>query len=247
MAPTAARPSAAIICRAAPSRADLRTLASSWAMCCSARRVAWRIDSAAMPPRGATRAASAVRSASTGMPKSASAAGGMHLRIQGRARGRAARLIAADVRPVAQVLDAQEFLHLDPGARQRLPDGVRDRRDERLGAVSDGHRRVQPLRADDGRGVRGEVGGGAEAGRVGQVVPERDPDAVPGRRGPDHHDAGLRDEAEQVRDDREERRGRVHPDDPVHVGGLRGLRVVITRSTGLSHTASVGCAGPGGP
>ena len=83
MAPTSASPSAAIRCRAAPRRADLRTLASSWVTCRSARRVAWRIDSAVMPPSGATRAATAARSGSTCGPAGAltskgTPAGGQH-------------------------------------------------------------------------------------------------------------------------------------------------------------------------
>jgi hypothetical protein len=66
-----ASPSAAIICRAAPMREDLRALAGSRAARCSVWRVAWRIDSAAMPPTGATRAAIAARPASTCFPAAA--------------------------------------------------------------------------------------------------------------------------------------------------------------------------------
>ena len=71
MAPTAFSPAAAIICRAAPRRADLRTLPSNWPACRSARRVAWRMDSASAPASGATCAATSARSASTGIPAAA--------------------------------------------------------------------------------------------------------------------------------------------------------------------------------
>ena len=74
MVPTAVSPAAAIICRAAPRRADLRTLASSWLACRSARRVASRMDAAVLPPTGATRAATSARSASTEIPAAVMAA-----------------------------------------------------------------------------------------------------------------------------------------------------------------------------
>ena len=104
-------------------------------------------------------------------------------------------------------------MHVDPGLPGRVPHFVRDRGHQRLGTVADRHRRGQPLRAQDGDRVRGEIGDQVGLGRIGQVVAERDPDAVAGRRDPDHDEARLGDEAEQMRDEREQGGGRAGPDD----------------------------------
>jgi hypothetical protein len=49
--------------------------------------------------------------------------------------------------------------------------------------------------------VRGEVGDQVRLGRIGQVVAERELDAVAGRHDPDHDEARLGDEAEQMGDE----------------------------------------------
>ena len=74
MAPTAFSPSAAIICRAAPMRGDLRTLREQLAGVPFGPAGGLAHGFAAMPPSGATRAATAARSASTGFPALAMAA-----------------------------------------------------------------------------------------------------------------------------------------------------------------------------
>ena len=145
--------------------------------------------------------------------------------IERRARGRAAVLISAQVGPVAPVLDAQDVQHVDPGHPRRGTQRPRHLVDQRPGTKADRHQRGQPLRADDADGVRGDVRGDSRTGRIGQVVAERDLDPVVGRLGPDHNQAGLRHEAEQVRHDREQRLGRSGPDlDRVRLERVRGLR-----------------------
>ena len=62
-------------------------------------------------------------------------------------------------------------------------------------------------------GVRGDLGGGAGVGRVGEVVAQRDLDPAVGWSGAEDDEAGLGGEAEQVRDDREQA-GRVADPDP---------------------------------
>jgi hypothetical protein len=113
-----------------------------------------------------------------------------------------------------------------PGLQCRILELVRCGGHQRPGTVADRHRSGQPLRGADADRVRCDVGGQVRVGRIGQVVAERDPDAVARRRGPDHHDAGLGHEADQVRHDREQCRGRAGPDNDAGLrsrGGLRGL------------------------
>ena len=86
-------------------------------------------------------------------------------------------------------------MQVDPGPLRRVPHRVRRRCHQRLGTLSDGDRGGQLLGADDAGRVCGEV----RPMRVGQVIPERDPDAVARGREPDHDDAGLGHEAEQMR------------------------------------------------
>ncbi len=75
----------------------------------------------------------------------------------------------------------------------------------------------------------GQVRGDADTGRIGQVVPERDLDVAGQVIDPDHHEAGLRHEAEQVRDEGEQRRGRVDGNGVgLHAGpSLRVLRMRV--------------------
>ena len=125
----------------------------------------------------------------------------MRAGIERRARGRAAGFIGAPVGPVAAVLDAQDVPQLDAGLPGCVPQCAGYRVDQGLGTVADGHHRGQPLRAEHADGVLGDVRGGPGTGRIGQVVAEGDLDAVVRRLGPDHDQAGLRHEAEQVRHD----------------------------------------------
>jgi hypothetical protein len=61
--------------------------------------------------------------------------------------------------------------------------------------------------------VPGDILGHALAWRVGQVVPERDPNTVTGRGEPDHDQAVLGHEPEQLRDDGQQGRRRTDPHD----------------------------------
>ena len=142
--------------------------------------------------------------------------------IERHARSRAAVPIGAKVGPVASVLDAQDVQHVDPGRPGRGTQCVRHRVDQRPGTVADRHQRGQPLRTDHADGVRGDVRRDPRTGRIGQVVAERDLDAVVRSLGPDHDQAGLRHEAEQARHDREQRLGRSGADlDGVRLRGVR--------------------------
>ena len=87
------------------------------------------------------------------------------------------------------------------GLAHRLRGNPAERRDAGC------HRRGQALRAQHGDRVRDDVGDQVGLGRFGQVVSERDPDAVAGRRDPDHDQARFGNEAEQVRDERQQGRG----------------------------------------
>ena len=140
------------------------------------------------------------------------AAAGLAAGSKGVPGGGTAGLVAARVGPVAAVLDPEDVAQVDPGLPRRVAQRVRDRVDQDFGTVSDRRHRGQLLRADDADGVRGDVRGDPGAGRVGQVVAEGDLDAVARRRGPHHHQAGLRHEAEQVRHDGEQLARRARAD-----------------------------------
>jgi hypothetical protein len=166
------------------------------------------MDSAVLPPSGATRAAMAARSASAGAPLLARAtAAGVSAGIEGHAGGRAAGLVAAQVGPVAAVLDPQEIPEVDAGLGEGVPQHVFQRGDQGFVAVSDRHGRGQPQRPEDAGGVRGDVRGHGGVGWIGQVIPERDLDAITRRRRADHDKACVRHEPEQVRHDRQQRCG----------------------------------------
>ena len=66
--------------------------------------------------------------------------------------------------------------------------------------------------------MRGDLGDQFRFGRVGQVVAERDPDAIAGRSDPDHDEARLGDEAGQVGDDTQQSGWRA----PLGITGLGG-------------------------
>ena len=125
----------------------------------------------------------------------------MRAGIERRARDWAAGFIGAPVGPVAPVLDAQDVPQLNAGLPGCVPQCARYRIDQGFRTVADGHHRGQPLRAEHADGVFGDVRGDPGTGWIGQVVAERDLDAVVRRLGPEHDQAGLRHEAEQVRYD----------------------------------------------
>ena len=87
--------------------------------------------------------------------------------------------------------------------------------------------------------MRGDLGDQFRLGRVGQVIAERYPDTVAGRRDPDHEQARLGDEAEQMRDEPQQGGGRAGPDYEVRLLVVLGPREVVTRGKGLSHAVSV--------
>ena len=98
-------------------------------------------------------------------------------------------------------MDAQDVAQLQVGPGDRLADRVSDGGDQRAGAVADDDGHGELLAGQDRDGVRGDARRRLAVGWVGQVVPERDVDAVTGAAGPDDHEAVVGDEAEQVRDD----------------------------------------------
>ena len=177
MAPTAFSPSAAIICRAAPRRAGLADLGEQLAGVplgpAGGLAHGFRGDAAERRDPGRHRGPVGQH------PVPGAGQGGrgrMRAGIERRARGRAAGLVGAQVGPVASVLDAQDVQHVDPGRPRRGAQRARHRVDQRPGTVADRHQRGQPLRAEHADGVRGDVRGDPRAGRIGQVVAERDLD-----------------------------------------------------------------------
>ena len=139
--------------------------------------------------------------------------GPVSIGLERHAGRRAAVLVAAHVGPVAAVLRPEELQHVDLGLPGCVAQFGCQRGHQGLGTVSDGHCGCQLLLAQHGYGVRDDVGDQARLGRIGQVIAERDPDAVVRRRNPDHDQTGLGYETEQMRDEPEHARGRVGPDD----------------------------------
>ena len=139
--------------------------------------------------------------------------GGMRGGVERHALGRAARRLAAQVGPVPAVFHPQDVMHPQARAGHRVAGRVGDRGDQRPGAVPGDDDGGQLVAGQDAGGVRGDLGGGAGVGRVGEVVAQRDLDPAIRWSGAEDDEAGLGGEAEQVRDDREQA-GRVADPDP---------------------------------
>ena len=75
---------------------------------------------------------------------------------------------------------------------------IRDRRDQPGRAVAHRHDGNDALLAEDGCRVRGDVGGVVRVGWVGQLIAQRQLDAISRRLGADHDHAVFRGEAQQA-------------------------------------------------
>jgi hypothetical protein len=75
-------------------------------------------------------------------------------------------------------MDSEELAEVDLGLPGCIAQFVCDRGNQPARTVSDRHRGGQPLGAQDADRVRGDVGDQVRLGRIGQVVAEREPDAV---------------------------------------------------------------------
>ena len=151
-------------------------------------------------------------------------------RVEANSLGRAAGGLTAQVGPVAAVLDAQGVPQFQAGPLRLRPDEVDDRGDQVAWAVTDDDRHGLPLAGEDGDRVLGDGARGGGGWRIGKVKAEGDVNAALRRPGAEHDQAPGRDEAEQVRDDSEDR-GRGADAD----GGRRGRwSRRILRSAGVA-------------
>ena len=169
-------------------------------------------------------------------------------RVQANSLGRAAGGLTAQVGPVAAVLDAQSVPQFQAGRLRLRPDVVDDRGDQLAWAVTDDDRHGLPLAGQDGDRVLGDGARGGGGRGVGKVKAEGDVNAAVRRPGAEHDQAAGRDEAEQVRDDGEDR-GRGADADGARRGrrrrrrrrGRRGRRVL--RSAGAARVREVASRG----
>jgi hypothetical protein len=113
------------------------------------------------------------------------------------------------------VVGAQALCQADPGSLHDIPQRLAYWPDQLVLTVPDGYGGGERLSRENGDGAPGDVIGQFLVGRARQVITERYLDrAFAGL----DDDAGFRRESEQMRDYREQRRGRPGP----HPDGWRG-------------------------
>jgi hypothetical protein len=161
--------------------------------------------------------------------------------VERDALGRAAARILAQVRPVPSVLHPQHVAHGQAGRAQGGPERFGDRRDPGAGAIPGGDDRLDPPLLEHRDRVLRDLLRRRRAGRVREVIAEREHDSPAPRVKTDHDHALARVESQQVRDHREEA---VHGTDPDpgrravrRVVGVRGL---VTRWRVICHAARLG-------